>query len=125
MMELIDYVIELTNEYMESMSKDVRKKYGQLFTGKETALVMASLFDLPSSCNSISILDPGSRELDVPVQQQPQKEHRLLLGKHCKLLFTQEVSVLFFVLIYIIYAVFHFQSINMYYKLSRSRISSK
>ena len=28
-------------------------------------------------------------------------------------------------LIYIIYAVFHFQSINMYYKLSRSRISSK
>ena len=96
MMELIDYVIELTNEYMESMSKDVRKKYGQFITGKETALFMASLFDLPSSCNSISILDPGSRELDVPVQQQPQKEHQLLLGKHYKLLFTQEVSVLFF-----------------------------
>ncbi len=60
MMELIDYVIELTNEYMESMSKDVRKKYGQFFTSKETALFMASLFDLPSSCKSISILDPGS-----------------------------------------------------------------
>lgn len=60
MMELIDYVIELTNEYMESISKDVRKKYGQFFTSKETALFMASLFDLPSSCKSISILDPGS-----------------------------------------------------------------
>lgn len=59
-MKLIDYVIELTNEYMESMSKDVRKKYGQFFTSKETALFMASLFDLPSSCKSISILDPGS-----------------------------------------------------------------
>lgn len=96
MMELIDYVIELTNEYMESMSKDVRKKYGQFFTSKKTALFMASLFNLPSFCKSISILDPGSRELDVPAQQQPQKEHRLLLGKHYKLRFTQEVSVLFF-----------------------------
>ena len=35
MMELIDYVIEPTNEYMESMSKDVRKKYGQFFTAKK------------------------------------------------------------------------------------------
>lgn len=42
------------------MPKSSRKKYGQFFTSKETAVFMANLFDL-SECNeSVSILDPGA-----------------------------------------------------------------
>ncbi len=36
------------------------KKIGQFFTSKETAIFMASLFDLNNIPDSISILDPGS-----------------------------------------------------------------
>ena len=44
-MKIIDYVIESTNKYIEQMPKEIRKKNGQFFTSKETALFMASLFD--------------------------------------------------------------------------------
>ena len=60
MMKIIDYVIESTNKYIEQMPKKIRKKNGQFFTSKETALFMASLFDLSSFSKEISILDPGA-----------------------------------------------------------------
>lgn len=59
-MKIIDYVIESTNKYIEQMPKEIRKKYGQFFTSKETALFMASLFDLSPFLKEISILDPGA-----------------------------------------------------------------
>lgn len=59
-MKIIDYVIESTNKYIEQMPKDIRKKNGQFFTSKETALFMASLFDLSPFSKEISILDPGA-----------------------------------------------------------------
>ena len=60
MMKIIDYVIESTSKYIEQMPKKVRKKNGHFFTSKETALFMASLFDLSPSLKEISILDPGA-----------------------------------------------------------------
>lgn len=59
-MKIIDHVIATTNEYIEQMPKQVRKKNGQFFTSKETALFMASLFDLPLDKKEVSILDPGA-----------------------------------------------------------------
>lgn len=60
MMNLFDYVLESTNEYMERMPKEIRKKNGQFFTGKETALFMASLFDFHLEKEEVSVLDPGA-----------------------------------------------------------------
>ena len=59
---MLDMVTKTTNEYVEGMTKTERKKYGQFFTGKETAKYMASLFDLTniSSKNKVTILDPGA-----------------------------------------------------------------
>ena len=59
-MKIIDYVIQSTNQYIKQMPKEIRKKNGQFFTSKETALFMASLFDLSSFSKEISILDPGA-----------------------------------------------------------------
>jgi len=60
----LDMTIKTTSEYIEGMTKDERKKYGQFFTGKETAEYMASLFDLdtPNIANKrkLTILDPGA-----------------------------------------------------------------
>lgn len=59
-MKLLDRVVESTTEYIEKMPKTMRKKYGQFFTSKETAVFMASLFDITEDNRTISILDPGS-----------------------------------------------------------------
>ena len=40
---MLEKIIELTNEYIESMPKKERKKYGQFFTSKETARFMAGV----------------------------------------------------------------------------------
>ena len=45
-MNKIDYVVTSTTKYIEQMTKAQRKKYGQFFTSKETAVFMAELFDL-------------------------------------------------------------------------------
>ncbi|MCD7788868.1 MAG: Eco57I restriction-modification methylase domain-containing protein [Firmicutes bacterium] len=58
-MSMIDYVVQATTEYIEHMPKTLRKKYGQFFTSKETALFMADLFAVPQQ-STISILDPGA-----------------------------------------------------------------
>ncbi len=57
---MIDYIVKQTNEYIDQMPKSQRKKYGQFFTSKETAVFMAGLFDIPDTRSSITILDPGA-----------------------------------------------------------------
>ena len=57
---MVDYVIDQTSEYIAQMPKVQRKKYGQFFTSKETAVFMASLFDIPTGRTSLKILDPGA-----------------------------------------------------------------
>lgn len=59
MKDIIDYVIKSTTEYIEQMPKSLRKKYGQFFTSKETAVFMAGLFAIPE-IEVISVLDPGA-----------------------------------------------------------------
>lgn len=59
-MSMIDFVTTATTEYVEHMPKARRKKYGQFFTSKETAIFMAELFSIPEDRSSISILDPGA-----------------------------------------------------------------
>ena len=59
-MSMIDYVTTATTKYIEQMPKAQRKKYGQFFTSKETAVFMAELFDLQSVSGPVSILDPGA-----------------------------------------------------------------
>lgn len=57
---MLDTIIERTNQYIESMPKKERKKYGQFFTSKETARFMASLYETPKGKEKISILDAGA-----------------------------------------------------------------
>lgn len=59
-MQLLDYVIQSTSEYVEEMPKTKRKKYGQFFTSKETAVFMADLFDVPENNTRVNILDAGA-----------------------------------------------------------------
>lgn len=59
-MKLLDKVVVSTTEYVEAMPKTLRKKYGQFFTSKETAVFMASLFNISEDDTVISILDPGA-----------------------------------------------------------------
>lgn len=59
-MNMIDYVIDATSEYVERMPKSLRKSYGQFFTSRETAVFMAELFEIPQNQRAISILDPGA-----------------------------------------------------------------
>ena len=57
---MLDYVLQNTNEYIKRMPKELRKKYGQFFTSKETAVYMAEMFDVPTDKDVISILDAGA-----------------------------------------------------------------
>lgn len=57
---MIDKVIKKTGEFLNSMPKAKRKKIGQFFTSKETAIFMASMFDLSNIAGSVKILDPGA-----------------------------------------------------------------
>lgn len=57
---MIDLVMQATNGYIAQMPKTQRKKYGQFFTSKNTAVYMAGLFVLDSSKYDISILDAGA-----------------------------------------------------------------
>lgn len=59
-MSMIDYVLQATTEYIEHMPKSMRKKYGQFFTSKETAIFMAGLMNIPVGKEIISVLDPGA-----------------------------------------------------------------
>lgn len=57
---MLDYVLQRTNEYIKQMPKELRKKYGQFFTSKETAAFMAEMFDVSTDNDVISILDAGA-----------------------------------------------------------------
>lgn len=59
-MNSLDYVINATTKYIEKIPKSLRKQYGQFFTSKETAIFMASLFDIPQNKSELNILDAGS-----------------------------------------------------------------
>lgn len=57
---MLDDIIERTNQYIDSMPKKERKKYGQFFTSKETARFMAGLYHIPDNKSKVSILDAGA-----------------------------------------------------------------
>ncbi len=57
---MLKNIIEKTSEYIDRIPKKERKKYGQFFTGMETARYMASLFTIPENQEIISILDAGA-----------------------------------------------------------------
>ena len=57
---MLNHAINQTTEYIELMTKEKRKKFGQFFTSMETAAFMASLYDIPEGMNEISILDAGA-----------------------------------------------------------------
>lgn len=57
---MIEQLYKMTNDYIDSMPKNIRKKYGQFFTNLNTAKYMSLLFDLNKLNDTISILDPGA-----------------------------------------------------------------
>ena len=57
---MIDLVMQATSDYIAQMPKSQRKRYGQFFTSKNTAVYMAGLFMLDLSKQDISILDAGA-----------------------------------------------------------------
>ena len=59
-MSLLDFALETTKKYIEQMPKSQRKKYGQFFTSKETAVFMAELFEVPVNKEQLHILDAGA-----------------------------------------------------------------
>lgn len=59
-MSVLDLAIDATTNYIEQMPKNQRKKHGQFFTSKETAVFMANLFHISDQWQEISILDPGA-----------------------------------------------------------------
>lgn len=57
---MIDGIIEQTNSYIDEMPKKERKKYGQFFTSKETAMYMAGLFVIEKDTDILTVLDAGA-----------------------------------------------------------------
>lgn len=57
---MLEKIIEHTNEYIESMPKKERKKYGQFFTSMETARFMAGMYNIPNHLTKVSVLDAGA-----------------------------------------------------------------
>ena len=57
---MIDGIIEQTNLYIDEMPKKERKKYGQFFTSKETAMYMAGLFSIAEDKHTLTVLDAGA-----------------------------------------------------------------
>ena len=57
---MLEKIIDLTNQYIDSMPKKERKKYGQFFTSMETARFMARLYDISENMDTVKILDSGA-----------------------------------------------------------------
>lgn len=55
---ILDKVIDTTKKYIDTKTKNERKKIGQFFTSKETAIFMASLSKVKKS--KIKVLDAGA-----------------------------------------------------------------
>lgn len=62
-MQLVNKIESKTEAYIEKTSKEIRKKIGQFFTSKETAIYMASLANSKREDSEISVLDPGCGSL--------------------------------------------------------------
>lgn len=56
---ILDKVIDNTSVFIKQMPKTVRKEYGQFFTGKETAIYMSNLLNIPKK-ETLKILDAGA-----------------------------------------------------------------
>lgn len=57
---MLDYILAQTSNFLKEMPKSTRKKKGQFFTSKETAVFMTSLFDFTNINPHVEILDPGA-----------------------------------------------------------------
>lgn len=57
---MIESIIAQTNLYIDKMPKKERKKYGQFFTSKETAMYMAEMFAIANDKEELSVLDAGA-----------------------------------------------------------------
>lgn len=57
---MLEFVIEATADYIASIPKKERKKYGQFFTSMQTARFMTSLYYIPVEMSKISVLDAGA-----------------------------------------------------------------
>ena len=58
---MLDYILDTTEKYIAAMPKDQRKKYGQFFTSKATAIFMAGLYKpCWEKAKSVSVLDTGA-----------------------------------------------------------------
>lgn len=57
---MLSYASTNTKKYLETMSRQDRKKKGQFFTSAETAEYMANLFSMENVPDEVSILDPGA-----------------------------------------------------------------
>lgn len=58
--ESLNIAYNVTNAFVESISKKERKKYGQFFTSRKTAEFMASLFIIDYSKPTLKLLDAGA-----------------------------------------------------------------
>ena len=56
---MLNHVINTTNQYLEEFPKTERKKIGQFFTSKNTAIFMANMFKEDID-KDLTILDPGA-----------------------------------------------------------------
>ena len=64
---MLEKIIELTNEYIESMPKKERKKYGQFFTSMETARFMAGLYNVNEKIKeNDSVIEKGEDVNTLP-----------------------------------------------------------
>lgn len=69
---ILGQVISDTQSFVNSVTREDRKKYGQFFTSELSARYMASLFDIDMRANVLRILDPGAGSgiLSVAVVEQ-------------------------------------------------------
>lgn len=58
--KILDAVVENTNDFIASVPKTQRKKFGQFFTTAQTAKFMASLFEIDFNKPELDILDAGA-----------------------------------------------------------------
>jgi len=70
---MLEKIIELTNEYIESMPKKERKKYGQFFTSMETARFMSGLYNFDEKTGKVSV-NAAFNEYDVLLKLGQRKD---------------------------------------------------
>ena len=76
---MLEKVLEQTTAFLAEMPKSKRKKIGQFFTSKETAVYMADMFDFSILPGDVEILDPGAGSgiLSAAIVERLQKEPRI------------------------------------------------